>query len=227
MAKNRVSSNEKKDCWNTIGIHGDTSCPELEKVIHCHNCPVYSQAGRLLFERQLSADYLREWTELLSGEKETEAGATVSFAVFRIGREQLAVQALLVKEVTELKIIHSIPHLTNKILTGLVNIHGKIQLCFSLAGLLGLEREKSDGENPGHKVYKRMIVLEWEGASWVFPVDEIYGIYRFQPEKLSAVPETVSRSHSTYTKGIISLLDKKIGCLDHELLFNSLKRSIL
>ncbi|MEM7650108.1 MAG: chemotaxis protein CheW, partial [Cyanobacteria bacterium P01_A01_bin.70] len=34
------------DCWNQIGVRGDRTCPTLETVIHCHNCPVYSQAGR-------------------------------------------------------------------------------------------------------------------------------------------------------------------------------------
>ena len=31
------------DCWNRIGVRGDRSCPELARVIHCHNCPVFSR----------------------------------------------------------------------------------------------------------------------------------------------------------------------------------------
>ena len=34
------------DCWNRIGFCGDRSCPELAHVVHCHNCQVFSNAGR-------------------------------------------------------------------------------------------------------------------------------------------------------------------------------------
>ena len=34
------------DCWNTIGIRGDGSCPELARLAHCQNCPVYVTAAQ-------------------------------------------------------------------------------------------------------------------------------------------------------------------------------------
>jgi Magnesium chelatase, subunit ChlI len=39
---------EHRDCWNQIGVFGDGTCPELAKVIHCRNCPVYAAGGRSL-----------------------------------------------------------------------------------------------------------------------------------------------------------------------------------
>jgi Magnesium chelatase, subunit ChlI len=39
---------ERNDCWNQIGVFGDGTCPELAKVIHCRNCPVYAAGGRSL-----------------------------------------------------------------------------------------------------------------------------------------------------------------------------------
>ena len=35
-------------CWNQIGVQGDATCPELPKVVHCRNCPVYAAGGRAL-----------------------------------------------------------------------------------------------------------------------------------------------------------------------------------
>ena len=41
------------DCWNKIGVRGDGSCPELEKHIHCRNCPTYTAAASMLLDRDL------------------------------------------------------------------------------------------------------------------------------------------------------------------------------
>lgn len=38
-------------CWNRIGVQGDRSCGRLVEVVHCHNCPIFSHAGRMLFDR--------------------------------------------------------------------------------------------------------------------------------------------------------------------------------
>ena len=51
---------ERTDCWNHIGVSGDGTCPELVKVVHCHNCPVYAAGGRSLLEREPPAEYLHE-----------------------------------------------------------------------------------------------------------------------------------------------------------------------
>ena len=34
------------ECWRVIGVTGDRSCPELERFIHCRNCPVLAEAAR-------------------------------------------------------------------------------------------------------------------------------------------------------------------------------------
>ena len=42
-----------EDCWNKIGVWGNQECPELERVIHCRNCPVYSSAAARLLDENL------------------------------------------------------------------------------------------------------------------------------------------------------------------------------
>ena len=53
-------------CWNKIGVWGDRSCPELAKVTHCHNCPVFAAAGRQFLDAPSPPDYLDEWTVRLA-----------------------------------------------------------------------------------------------------------------------------------------------------------------
>jgi len=56
-------------CWKEIGVLGDCSCPKLFELVHCRNCKEYNKAGRRLFDREVSEDILKEWTENLIGAK--------------------------------------------------------------------------------------------------------------------------------------------------------------
>jgi hypothetical protein len=69
------------DCWNQIGVTGDRSCEELKSYMHCHNCPVYSAAGRGLLEREVPPEYLKQWTEILSETSTDPAGEKTKLAL--------------------------------------------------------------------------------------------------------------------------------------------------
>lgn len=238
-------------CWNRIGVWGDSTCPELVSAVHCRNCPVYAAAGRSLLEREAPTGYVGEWTSILARHKEAEAAATVSVVAFRLGSECLALPTHVCKQITEVRSIHRIPHRSNEILTGLANIGGEIQLCVLLRKLLELDEEGEASAHPadggtsfvtgsrpsgpmpvdrraadGPTVYKRMVVVESDGERWVFPVDEMLGIFRLTPEELAGVPATVTKAASTYTRGVFRRQDRQIACLDEQLLFAALKRCI-
>lgn len=232
-----------KNCWNQIGITGDRSCPELQTFTHCRNCPVYSAEGRRLLERDVPSSYLQEWTNLLATAP-AKATATLSsggalkvkglpsltpiaILVFRLQSEWLALPAHLFKEMTPPTIIHTLPHRSNQILLGLVNIRGELQMCASLANLLNLETVQATIRTASPVVYERMMVIEREGECWVFPVDEIYGVERVQPDELRSTPTNVAKATNTYTKGLISWHDTHISFLDDELLFYTLTRRVL
>src|SRR6185503_157399 len=72
------------DCWNKIGLWGDSSCPELIRVSHCRNCPVYSAAGVQMLDRELTPGYRQEWSELLARPKPARITGTRSVVIFRI-----------------------------------------------------------------------------------------------------------------------------------------------
>ena len=71
-----------------------------------------------------------------------------------------------------------------------------------------------------------MIFVEKNGQSFVFPVSEAYGIYRYANNALQATPASVAKSRHRYTTGILCWDDKHVGVLDHELLFYALARSL-
>lgn len=129
----------ENDCWNTIGVTGDRSCPELQKHVHCRNCPVFNAAGQRLFEREPPAEYLAEWTKRLAEPEVVAERGTLSVLIFRVGEEWLAFDIGLLVEIAEPRPIHSLPQRSNEILAGLVNIRGELELCVSLSGLLGIE----------------------------------------------------------------------------------------
>ncbi len=221
------------DCWKKIGVTGDRSCPELKKVIHCHNCPIYAAAGRNLLERTAPTGYVNTWTNLLSRDKDIEityrvaSADTISVGIFRIGAEWLALPAKLFKEVTENAVIHILPQRSNEVLLGLVNVRGEIQLCISLQALLGIETAVVNSQNINPLVYGRMVVIEKAGSRWVFPVDEIYGIHRIYGNELGNVPATVNKIADNYTKGMIKWQSQNVSYLDDELLFYTLDKKLL
>ncbi len=218
---------QTENCCKTKGVWGQEKprCPELSQVIHCRNCEVFTQAGRNLLERELPEEYLNEWTRVFAAKKEDKLLGTIAVVVFRLEKEWLALPAQLFAEIIQVERAHSIPHRNNKILMGIVNVHGEIQLCVSLTRLLGIETTY-DKEKDSRRVYKRMMVVNRDSERWVFLVDEIEGIYRVHPNILQNVPVTVSKSNSAFTKGLFKWQDKYVSLLDDELLLYKLTRSV-
>lgn len=223
------------NCWKVIGVWGDGKqrCPELERVIHCRNCEVFTQAGRNLLERELPPEYMQEWTQVLAGKKDMHAAGTLSVLIFRVEQEWLALPSLLFAEVIEQAKIHRLPHRPNPVLLGVANVHGEVQLCVSLQALLGIERaskqfaaENGKTRESGHHLPKRMLVVDKEDERWVFPVSEIYGIQRIYPSQLAPPPVTVSKSGAGFSKGIFHWKDNHVALLDEDSIFYKLTRSV-
>ena len=230
----RITPRQVNNCWNNIGVYGDRTCKELETVIHCRNCPVYSTAGRSLLERDVPVDYLNEWTAILASHHPPplavgnqaafrigRAADTFSAIVFRLSNELFALPVGVLQEVTHQCAIHTLPHRSNDLFLGLVNIRGEILLCASLSHLLGLETMKPLSIDKNC----RMLVVGKNGK-WVFPVNEVHRIYRFHLNEFKATPVVISRSQETYSQGVIDWHHKKVNYLNAELLLDTLARRI-
>jgi len=153
--------------------------------------------------------------------------ATLSVIIFRLGDERLAFPVELLQEVTQPCVIHTLPHRSDKLFLGLVNIRGEILMFFSLGHLLDLEKIADSGQLQSSNTSKRMLVVASEENRWVFIVDEVYGVHRFQMSELQSTPVVISKATETYTKGVIHWQEKQVNYLDSDLLFYTLNRRIL
>ena len=233
------------DCWNQIGVMGDRSCSQLKTLIHCHECPVYAAVGDSLLEREPLPDYLQEWIGILEETPDTEklsesneaiirTAEAISIIIFRLGSERLGLPLRMLQEVTHPCVIQPLPHRSNDLFLGLVNIRGETLLCASLHYLLNIEpvEETSptfDAKNSTQNAInrKRMVVAGQTQDKWVFPVDQVHGIFRFHLSELQQPPVVITKASEGYTKRIIYWEEHKVNYLDSDLLFYTLNHKIL
>jgi chemotaxis-related protein WspD len=215
-------------CWKTIGIDGDRSCDELRELIHCRNCPVYSRSSRDRLNQPFPPGYQDDWAEILAAPLgQSQSVETISLAIFRLQQEWFALPAHLFVAVTDVVPIRAIPQRHNEVLLGLANVQGELHLCVSLTALLGIPSMADATSQISTLTYPRMVMIQLAGARWVFPVDDIYGIERFELAAVMPAPANVSQSYSHLTQGVVAWRDRCLSYLDETLLTESLRRRAL
>ncbi len=210
------------DCWNRVGVRGDSSCAQLERHVHCRNCPVYTAAAAKLLDADPPADYLQHWTRQVSQPKTQTERDTLSVLIFRIGQEWLALPTGVLQEIASLRAVHSLPHRRDGVLMGLVNIRGELLVCVSLQRILGLDPEDRPVTEGQRAADRRLLVLQCEGKRVVCPADEVHGIRHFQPQDSMPAPATVARAATAYTRSILDWNRHSVGLLDAGLLFSGM-----
>lgn len=249
------------DCWNRIGTSGDRSCPELQAHIHCRNCPVFASAARTFFDRSAPEGYLAEWTQWLAGSPAAgglESGKSdvpgnqdrdrdlISVLIFRLGQEWLAFRTQTIAEVTLPRPVHRIPHRSNEILIGLVNLRGQLQLCVSLHGLLGVNVFQGPLAHP-HMPHQpqpraadvkevadtgssmpqgsRLVVLRDRERSetWIFAAEEVLGVHRLARAQLQSVSSSLANPEVSFSQAILSWEGRSVGFLDEQRVFAALR----
>ena len=124
--------------------------------------------------------------------------------------------------------IHTVPHRSNHIFTGIVNIRGEVLMCIALGNVLGvgdsqyLPSTSTSSSSQQSSVYARTMVMEVQDNCWAFRVDEIVGIHRLDKKDLQDIPVVISKTPDTYTKKILHFENRKVSYLNYELLFYEL-----
>jgi len=235
------------DCWRQIGVGGDRSCPELASFIHCRNCPVMADAARQFFDRPPPVGYLDEWRRVLETPLDETASGGRSALVFRLAGEWFALAAAAVAEVTPLRTVHPIPHRSNHILAGMVNVRGQLLLCGSLHGLLGLKPAEGELRRPPRPVLaadgdaepavaeplrtaaRLVVAARTTGQTtqrWAFAVDEVAGVQRVAADALREVPATLGKPGQRYSEALFTWQSQPVSLLDAERIFTSLHEQI-
>jgi chemotaxis-related protein WspD len=205
-------------CWQTIGVTGDRSCPELSAVIHCRNCGVFARAAAELLEQAPPPGYAAFWAENVALEA-APVEASTSVVLFRLGREWLALDTAVLREVAGLRSVHPIPHRAHTLLEGLVNIRGELHLCLALDRLLEIPRDRRGPT-------ARMIVLEHRSETWVFRADEVFGVERLPTSSLGGSPATLPAPLAAVTRGIFPWREVHAGYLRGDALFATFARAL-
>jgi chemotaxis-related protein WspD len=208
----------RDDCWNRIGVAGDGSCPELVPHVHCRNCPVFAGAARRFLDRPAPEGYLAEWAAFLAAPEATPDTEDVSLLVFRLGEEWLALATKAIVEVATPLPAHRIPHRSNEILVGMVNLRGQLHLLVSLRSLIGAERTGHDRETTAEDGpdNPRLIVAALGGKTWLFEAEQVVGVRRFPQSRLGGVPSTLANPEKSFSRAVIDWEGRTIGVLDVE-----------
>lgn len=136
--------------------------------------------------------------------------------IFRLGPEWLAFHTQTVAEVTTPRPVHRIPHRTNEVLRGLVNLQGQAELCVSLHGLLDVQAQPTP---------TRLIVLrDRERAErWAFAAEEVLGVYYIPRGRWRGVPSTLINPTVGFSQAVISWKGHSVGVLDEQRVFAALR----
>jgi chemotaxis-related protein WspD len=191
----------------------------MEKFVNDEN----NQIEKRLLARPIPKNYSNEWQELLSVEPEFNPDAEI-LLMFRLGDYWFALPSNIVKKIHKgIRMVHRVPHRTNKIFLGLVNLLGQTYPCVNLHQLFDVDKE-SEGADLEKK---RMILIDKKGDCWVFVADEVYGILPSKTIKFYKPPATLIHSSSNFFRNLFDWKDHSVADLDDDLLFSDLKRNLL
>lgn len=223
-----VQSPPQIGCWNTIGIWGNQAprCEKLQDVIHCRNCHVYWDAGRRVFEKDVPEDYIEQWTRALANEPQSLAQLSRSIIYFRLGEEWFSLATKIFVEVAQARAIHRIPHQSGGLMQGVVNVGGAVRLCFALNRLLGVNNTDQRDTSPRYGVYQRYLAVQINNNQYVFPVDEVGGVYRYDPQDLKQVPVTIEPRNAELLLGMLDIDGVDVACIDADKLGQAFEKAV-
>ncbi|WP_180732629.1 chemotaxis protein CheW [Paraburkholderia sp. PGU19] len=219
------------DCWNRIGTRGDNSCPRLVEYFRCLNCPVFAQGAAQLFDRPLSDTDLAARAEPVGSPADArEASAqTQSALAFRVAGEWLALPTRVLREIDDVRAIHSLPHQRSRAVLGVVNVRGALIVAVSLGELLNMDHA-ADTKQATRNGYARMLVAahdsEPAAPPVALPVDEVEGVIRYADAELLPVPATLAYATASHARGVLAWRGGTVGLIDPARLFDSIGRSL-
>ena len=209
-------------CWNSIGVwsNGEYRCEKLKQLTHCHNCEVYRRTGREIFEREISKNYIQYWSNIYAESDKKETGSFLSLIIFRLAQRWFALPSVTLNEIARYRGIHRIPHHKGGLILGLVNVRGRVSLCYSLGELLGVDESMTDtAAAHGIPHVRRQLLVSINDESYVFQVDEVAGVNRYSRSDFVDVPVSDEVRNNSIVSALLELTDKQVYVLDAQALF--------
>lgn len=176
--------------------------------------------ARLLFDREVSAETLTEWTAQTAAPKPArEAARTVALLV-RAGGEWIGLPASVVEAALPAGPIHAVPHFSNRVFLGLANVDGELLPCMSLAALADAESAAVPAKKP------RLIAVNLAEGRFALLADETACTCGYDPASLTPPPETVARSPHHIVTAMAVIEGRNAGIVDERSLGQAILRSL-
>jgi chemotaxis signal transduction protein len=178
-----------------------------------------------LLDRAVSDDYVRETTQRIACPAATQNETTSSVVVFRVGAEWLGLATSCVQSVAQSFMLHRVPH-REGLVSGMAAVGGELLLCVSLSWLLGDVAFAQPGDAAIERASQRLLVVADGATRTAFVVDEVQGVVHYRDTELKAVPSTLAAAAAVYTRGMLIWGERSVGCLDEDLIFHTLNKSL-
>ena len=139
--------------------------------------------------------------------------------IFRLGLEWYAIQTKYCNEISTIKSKHRLPHQKNPLILGIVNVHGKIQLCFSLAHVLNVNSYDNFSDLSDLESYQNYIEIAHDKQNYVFAIQEVDNVSRISFSDLKQAPTTLNQESLQKIQGMFLHQNRNIALLntDHVL----------
>lgn len=148
----------------------------------------------------------------MSENNKTESGELLQLVSFKIGDEEFGIEILKVQEIIKMLPITKVPN-SPAFVDGVINLRGRVIPVVDLRVKLGLQRQD-------HTKNTRIVVVELNGKTVGFIVDEVNEVLRITKDITEAPPEMIGNINREFITSIGKLEDRLLLLLDLEKVFS-------
>ena len=179
----------------------------------------YLRDSAELFDREVDAAPLDEWTALAAAPKPRGDTPRTAALLVRAGSEWIGIPTSMVDAALPAGPVHTVPYLSGRAFLGLCNVDGELVPCVSLSELAGAQ--------PGPPPLRpRFISVVTAQGRFVLMVDEAFGTCGFDPAALTPAPDTLSRSSGRVVSAMAMMEGRLAGVACEEKLGRALLESL-
>lgn len=162
----------------------------------------------------MTADYRAENTPQRVDTTGSVIRHTEAMLTFRLEDRWFAVAVRNINEIAPYTAIHHIPHNSNELFLGLVNINGSVCVCYSLKYLLDVEAKGNHNTFAKSNTFRRLIVVKLSSRSYVFQVDEIGGIDRYDNDEFIQDSLIACKANDNLFSGAYRTQEYDVTCIN-------------
>ncbi len=167
-------------------------------------------ATRRLLERPLGPEELEAQTREVARVLEEDACDRTSILVVECGGERIGLPGSLVRRVSGPSPVHRVPHRSNAVLKGIVNLGGQLSLVGDLVALLELPRPAGAKAGDAGRD-RRMLLLGESPEQWVVEVDRVLGVLRLESARLESPPVTIRAARDHHSEHLVDLREGEVA----------------